>query len=110
MKRITLAVIILLSVISIGYCQKQSTVTKDDAVAIAKQYANSVYPPVDLNDSNIINTVFIEKENVWIVWYGDNGPAPRPDSDGMIKIDAQSGEPLGFIGGADKQEYYDLLR
>jgi len=56
-------------VISVGYCQKHPAVSKDDAVRIAKEYIQTLNPPVDLSYTvKEPKAVFFEKEDVWIIW------------------------------------------
>ena len=79
---------------------------KADAVRIAKQYVRSIEPPLNLNGYQEPVAVYAKEENAWIVWFSDKRPIPPPDSDFMIKIDALSGNSMGFLGGANKGKYY----
>ncbi len=78
-----------------------------EAIKIAKEYSQSINPPIDLTQIKDFEAAPIqtETEYVWLVVLKRDPPS----SNYMIKVDIATGKALGFVEAQKQKDYKRLF-
>ncbi len=87
-------IILVVFLCSSAFAQSLKGIQKIEAIQLAKAWAESSHPPVDLQGMNA-QIVFVERENQWIVRFIE--PSSPNITRYMLRVEAISGHNPQFV-------------
>lgn len=96
---------ILLCMILASSLAHGQVIAKDEAIRRAKEWAQSVNPPMNPSQMQEAQAVYMPNENSWIVDFAEDSDTAAEDSDYMLRVEATSGKSPELLRGSQKLRY-----